>query len=480
MLLLLPLLPLLARAGSAGDDYYEPYRDYGLPTHLLDVKRKARACGLSRSVYFFTFVRDDQQSLLAHFLRWYDAAGIDFTNALVVVHSTTSNATSGTLDLLKSYKANVETIVEYSSKMKAERVNQYMATLPKTAWLVYPDVDEFFLFPCSWGGPVLPVLDHLRNAHLDAAVAGAVLGSFRELAAESKNETPWSYDFVGGEMFDRTAWTLKEVRPPPKRRSGWTNADIGNASIFHQFPFEIRATSCLFHSRPFKHILTRVECHNGGIHRFESSHLTSCFGPATGKKALRGGPPPGVPADLQRTPPVMYPTTYAFPHFRFTRNNLADAKRAAYLKLRGDVNADHAANVYAQTRLFFDDENFRPEVRLVLDLDCTGNRPFAHRGYDRASAGRLDIKKRRVLFRLLAMDPSSNHKAFAHFFTVFFPISPDGVYHDPSSSSGRNLTGIHPDVLRRRDLLIHRGDSPPGTPPPPRRRPPPKKKNGKG
>ena len=73
--------------------YYAPYKYYGRPLHLLtDVEwgnlnedRESRgACALPTNVpgdpkfYLFSYLRDDSPGLLAHFLRWYGAAGIDF------------------------------------------------------------------------------------------------------------------------------------------------------------------------------------------------------------------------------------------------------------------------------------------------------------------------------------------------------------------------------------------------------------------
>ena len=71
--------------------YFAPYKNYGRPTHLLtDVEwgnferrsRKPRACALPDDIdgvdfYLFAFVREDSPAFLAHFLRWYGAAGLD-------------------------------------------------------------------------------------------------------------------------------------------------------------------------------------------------------------------------------------------------------------------------------------------------------------------------------------------------------------------------------------------------------------------
>ena len=87
-------------------------------------------------------------------------------------------------------------------------------------------------------------------------------------------------------MYDRIArtWRLEEVVPPPVPFSPtrWTDADIGARSIFHQYPHSLRATGCLLHARPFKHVLTSAGCKDdeGKLvyrQKFESSHLTGCY-----------------------------------------------------------------------------------------------------------------------------------------------------------------------------------------------------------
>merc|ERR1719335_1189637 len=37
----------------------------------------------------------------------------------------------------------------YHSNIKRRAVNSFIRTLPNDAWVVYPDLDEFFEYPCS-------------------------------------------------------------------------------------------------------------------------------------------------------------------------------------------------------------------------------------------------------------------------------------------------------------------------------------------
>lgn len=431
-------------AGSVLDDYYKAYFRYVKPLHLLQDassgQQQASACqlptsqrrGRELSFYLFAYTRDDCQGLLAHFLHWYDACGIDLgSRSQFVVHRTNAEASLATRRLLESHGVqSVEYVEHYSSTLKVERVNAFLETLPNDAWLVYPDVDEFFAFPCSWGGEKLRTTEH-------------VLDNATTLEKEVAIDAPWKRrkDFVGGEMYDRIAadWSLAEVMAPPN-------------SLFKQFPLAYRATSCLMHLRPFKHVLSRVECFKGGFQRFESSHASACYDrtPPTGaNKTVRKA--------FGRRAASMLSTTLVFPHFRFTADatRVAADKRKAYerdsarwraqhpgslaaTKPRDFVNATpaeltafshlvHAATAYKQTALLFSDSSnsthdadedrmasFKPEVRLVLDLDCKGDRPGAPDAwYASQTSGRLDDTKRRKFLKALDDGANSERQKFS-------------------------------------------------------------------
>mmetsp|Transcript_22831 Transcript_22831/g.81501 ORF Transcript_22831/g.81501 Transcript_22831/m.81501 type:complete len:300 (+) Transcript_22831:109-1008(+) len=242
-------------------------------------------------------------------------------------------------------------------------------------------------------------------------------------------------------MFDRVSpdWKLKKVVGPP-RRSNETR------SLWKQFPLEFRATSCLMHSRPFKHVASRVGCLGGLAQRFESSHETACYArdDSHAWRRVRAA--------------TMHDTTYAFAHFRFTFEAAAatEAKRQAYVsavsewRLRhvGAVgksdraefnNLNHAAGVYRANALLFTgaQPRFRDEARRVLELDCAGDRPgAASAAYTRETSGRLEDAKRRQLLRLLAVDDEAvSKKLFAGFFQKFYAQSP------PTAQNGRTRRG---------------------------------------
>lgn len=476
--------------------YYAPYKYYGRPLHLLtDVEwgnferrsRKPRACALPTNVpgdpqfYLFSYLRDDSPGLLAHFLRWYKAAGIDFQRARFVIHGLktepgdTSDA-SRTAKVFRDYRvpaSSLKYVSSYSSTLKTEAVNAYMDDLPLEAWLVYPDLDEFFAYPCYWGGRVLSLVDHMARQSVDGPMAASIVADtskpefawLKQLAATTPHyrDAPWHpnrqrpADFVGGEMYDRVArtWKLEEVVPPPQpfSPSRWTDADIGARSLFHQFPHSLRATGCLLHARPFKHVLTGVACRGDDgalVHRqrFESSHLTGCYTKVNGE---------WVKAERKAQ---MHETQLAFAHFRFTSNAsqaLYD-KRKAYeaaseafkQKLAADgldeatappplkaelANLNHAQKTYQAQQLLFEESDgllsFRDAVQLVLLLDCNADRPLPKPDeagvippmlYGPQTSGRLEDAKRKALLALLATaDKERACKLANALFTAYYP-----------------------------------------------------------
>ena len=45
--------------------------------------------------------------------------------------------------------AHVRQVPEYTSNIKRDLVNEHLHALPASAWLIYPDADEFFSLPCE-------------------------------------------------------------------------------------------------------------------------------------------------------------------------------------------------------------------------------------------------------------------------------------------------------------------------------------------
>ena len=96
-------------------------------------------------------VAADLYHMLAHALRYYKHLGLDLAaRGRVVVH----NASTG-FDLAKAagyldtYGVGYWVSNRWSSATKRQAANAFLATLPGDAYLVYPDLDEFFAYPCE-------------------------------------------------------------------------------------------------------------------------------------------------------------------------------------------------------------------------------------------------------------------------------------------------------------------------------------------
>ena len=105
----------------------------------------------AEKVHFFSFVAADLYHMLAHALRYYTHLGLDLRQrGRVVVHNASGPANlERTATYLRRYGVSYVVSNVYSSAIKRGAANAYLRSLPTDAWLVYPDLDEFFAFPCA-------------------------------------------------------------------------------------------------------------------------------------------------------------------------------------------------------------------------------------------------------------------------------------------------------------------------------------------
>ena len=142
-----------------------------------------------------------------------------------------------TLVYLRRYEIQYKVSNEWSSQTKREAANQFLLSLPNDAWLVYPDLDEFFAFPCE----VLEIMDQ-----------GGLLS---------------------GQMVDRVAydWHLNSLRPLPRA------AKMNNrSSIDYQFPRSCRLTGGLLDTNVNKYTLVPAVDAAGKRLRYINAHSVAC------------------------------------------------------------------------------------------------------------------------------------------------------------------------------------------------------------
>ena len=191
---------------------------------------------LTSKLYFFAYVTSRNPELLKHFLAFYAARGIRFKEpgrSLIIVSPS-----------LKDVKPILDEVVHpdnlgeastYTSDLKREAVNEYLKTLPKNKYLMYPDLDEFFDLPS-------PRID-------EALVTGG--------------------GFVLGSMVDRIAET-------------WRLDAITNEPLWRQFPRRCLATLEMLKGQPRKWILVPTSF-MGKPTQYASSHYVE------GEEALPRG-----------------------------------------------------------------------------------------------------------------------------------------------------------------------------------------------
>ena len=230
-------------------------------------------------VYFFSFVAADLFHMLAHALRYYKHLGVDFRRrARFVVHNASGAVPlAKTLAYLDRYGAAYAVRSDWSSALKRDLANAYLATLPTDALLVYPDLDEFFAYPCD-----LSALVAARRA-------------------------------ISGLMSDRVAfdWRLARLAALP----GGARVTRQHAIDF-QFPRKCALTAGLFGTNAHKFTLVPAADAAGGRLAYVNAHSVRCGGGADrGARALKSKNKQSaagcVGVDIHRGPDVA--------HYGFTR-----------------------------------------------------------------------------------------------------------------------------------------------------------------
>ncbi|KAH8049855.1 hypothetical protein JL720_15529 [Aureococcus anophagefferens] len=133
-----------------GQPYAIPNLTAPHPINASCVLRKLPQPWAAR-IHFFSYVASDLYHMLAHALRYYRRLGVDFEKrAKFVVHNASGpSVLAKATTYLERYGARYDVSSAWSSAMKRQAANAYLASLPADAWLVYPDLDEFFAFPCE-------------------------------------------------------------------------------------------------------------------------------------------------------------------------------------------------------------------------------------------------------------------------------------------------------------------------------------------
>eukprot|EP00971_Amphidinium_carterae_P248428 4931860-Amphidinium_carterae.1 len=126
--------------------------DWSLPAGFVHGRETCTLQFMSKHLYLWTMVRDTDQLLMEHFLRHYLHLGVNLHNqSEVLLHVT--GQTEEFLEMMKLMQSfnmtRYKTCTYYGSTLKFTSFNRYILTLPEDAWVLGPDVDEFFQFPCD-------------------------------------------------------------------------------------------------------------------------------------------------------------------------------------------------------------------------------------------------------------------------------------------------------------------------------------------
>mmetsp|Transcript_31905 Transcript_31905/g.74649 ORF Transcript_31905/g.74649 Transcript_31905/m.74649 type:complete len:996 (+) Transcript_31905:175-3162(+) len=122
----------------------------GDPDHIVSGP-KCSLRWMSSKLHLFTMTPSTDWDLMRHFLMHYRNVGVDLTKrATIVVHRFNNESMKKMLPVLREFQVfNYSVVDHYDSGQKRKSANNFIKNLPEDAWLIYPDNDEFFEYPCA-------------------------------------------------------------------------------------------------------------------------------------------------------------------------------------------------------------------------------------------------------------------------------------------------------------------------------------------
>lgn len=131
---------------SRVDIFKKQFREQKRHCHLNELE-------LPGPVYLWTMIAASTPNILRHFLQHYIDYGISAKHMAFLVHANSNRERDEVFSVLSEYgiDPNRQTTVTsmYQSTLKTIVVNKHIEALPEHAWLVNPDLDEFFHFSCT-------------------------------------------------------------------------------------------------------------------------------------------------------------------------------------------------------------------------------------------------------------------------------------------------------------------------------------------
>ena len=188
---------------------------------------------LGGPVYLWTMVASSAVDILAHFLEHYIDAGVPPENMNFLINPVGNYTRLDKLyKILGDYGVDVNNSAtvhtgRFHSDVKREAVNAFIRTLPNDAWLTYPDLDEFFHYPCRRPDPF-------------ESLCGRMVDRIHSLSPNV---------------------TIAATDPNPLRRP-----------LSAQFPRCVLVRNAVMQANAKKHMLFRVRPETGFVATMRSSH----------------------------------------------------------------------------------------------------------------------------------------------------------------------------------------------------------------
>jgi len=149
-------------------------------------------CGLSwmsRDLHLFCMAPTTDVVLMGHFLAHYAELGVDVSaHAYIVLHVVDGESLRDMKVLLDQFRVRPALEVGYyTSMVKVDLVNKWLAELPIGSWAIHADSDEFFQFKCNVQGYILNGKNHfvgIMTEHVGADYTFPELKTFPQISEQ--------------------------------------------------------------------------------------------------------------------------------------------------------------------------------------------------------------------------------------------------------------------------------------------------------
>ena len=103
-------------------------------------------------IHLWSMIAASSPSMIEHFVKHYRKVGVPLEHMRFLVHFSNEHEKQTVITILEQNGVDSNKVSftdHYHSDIKRDAINEHIGSLSSDAWLVYPDLDELFHFPCA-------------------------------------------------------------------------------------------------------------------------------------------------------------------------------------------------------------------------------------------------------------------------------------------------------------------------------------------